>query len=155
VPAHPAGTTVRRTIDHRMLIRNTVRYAPELGSSEAQRQNARVHHVNAFRARFPMLPDVDFENTWSGGLCMTKDGGTVFEQVSPGVHASIAYNGLGISRGTASGMALAEFATGHDSETQRDVRAMPQAANKPPAALLGLAVPAYVNYLQWRGGAER
>ncbi|MFP6744768.1 MAG: FAD-binding oxidoreductase [Alphaproteobacteria bacterium] len=155
VPAHPAGTTVRRTIDHRILTRNTVRYAPELGSSEARRQNARVHHVNAFRARFPMLPDVDFENTWSGGLCMTKDGGTVFERVSPGVHASIAYNGLGISRGTASGMALAEFATGHDSETQRDVRAMPQAANKPPAALLGLAVPAYVNYLQWRGGVER
>jgi len=155
VPAHPSGTTLRRTTDQRILIRNTLRYAPELGSSEAQRQRARVHHVNSFRARFPMLPDVDFENTWSGGLCMTKNGGTVFEKVSDGVYASIAYNGLGISRGTASGMALAELATGHDSDNLRDVRAMPQASNKPPEALMGLAVPAYIQYMQWRGGAER
>ena len=155
VPAHPAGTTLRRTTDHRILIRNTVRYAPELGSTEAQRQNARVHHVNSFRARFPMLPDVDFENTWSGGLCMTKNGGTVCGQISGGVYASIAYNGLGISRGTASGMALAELATGHDSDNLRDVQAMPQASDKPPEVLLGLAVPAYVKYMQWHGGAER
>jgi glycine/D-amino acid oxidase-like deaminating enzyme len=155
VPAHPAGTTVRRTTDHRILIRNTVRYAPDLASSEAQRQAARKHHVNSFRARFPMLPGVDFENTWSGGLCMTKNGGTVFEQVSGGVYASIAYNGLGISRGTASGMALAELASGHDSDNLRDVQAMPEASNKPPEALMNLAVPAYAKYMQWRGGAER
>ena len=155
VPAHPAGTTVRHTPDHRILIRNTVRYAPDLGSSEAQRRRARVHHVNAFRARFPMLADVAFENTWAGGLCMTMNGGTVFEQVTSGVYASIAYNGLGISRATASGLALAELAAGHDSDVLRDVQAMPQASRKPPEALLGLGVRSYVHYMQWRGGAER
>jgi glycine/D-amino acid oxidase-like deaminating enzyme len=163
VPAHPAGTTVRRTPDHRILIRNTVRYAPDLGTSEAQRRRARAHHVKSFRARFPMLPEVGFDNTWAGGLCMTANGGTVFERitggvsggVSGGVYASIAYNGLGISRGTASGLALAELATGHDSDILRDVQAMPQASRRVPEPLLGIGARAYIEYMQWRGGAER
>jgi hypothetical protein len=52
-------------------------------------------------------------------------------------------------------MALAELATGHDSDTLRDVQTMPEASDKPPEALMSLAVPAYIRYMQWRGGVER
>ncbi len=155
VPAHPAGTTVRHTPDDRILIRNTVRYRPDLGASEAMRRDARKHHVASFRARFPMLDGVELEHTWSGGLCMTMNGGTIFGQTDQGVFTSIAYNGLGLTRGTASGKALAELVLGHDSDLLRDVQAMPEASTRPPDPLLAIGVRSYLTYLQWRGGAER
>jgi len=155
VPAHPAGTTVRHTPDHRILIRNTVRYRPDLGSTAAMRRHARKHHVASFRARFPMLEGVELEHTWAGGLCMTMNGGTIFGQTMPGVFTSIAYNGLGLTRGTASGKALAELALGHDSDLLRDVQAMPEASTRPPDPLLAMGVRGYISYMQWRGGAER
>lgn len=155
VPAHPAGTTVRHTPDHRILIRNTVRYRPDLGSTAAMRRHAHKHHVASFRARFPMLEGVELEHTWAGGLCMTMNGGTIFGQTMPGVFTSIAYNGLGLTRGTASGKALAELALGHDSDLLRDVQAMPEASTRPPDPLLAMGVRGYISYMQWRGGAER
>jgi glycine/D-amino acid oxidase-like deaminating enzyme len=136
-------------------MRNTVRYRPDLGANEAMRRDARGHHVDSFRKRFPMLEGVEFEHTWSGGLCMTANGGTIFGETAPGVFTSIAYNGLGLSRGTASGKALAELALGHDSDLLRDVQAMPKASRRIPEPFLGLGARSYISYVQWRGGAER
>lgn len=59
VPEERMGSTVRRTRDQRILIRNTVHYAADLEISEAFRRDVREIHCRAFRARFPMLADVD------------------------------------------------------------------------------------------------
>ncbi|MFI5364531.1 MAG: NAD(P)/FAD-dependent oxidoreductase, partial [Candidatus Binatia bacterium] len=54
VPEERMGSTVRRTHDQRILIRNTVHYTADLEIGDAYRRAVREIHRRAFRARFPM-----------------------------------------------------------------------------------------------------
>jgi len=101
------GTTVRRTGDDRILIRNSVHYSAGIRIGEGQRGKIRKIHLDSFRARFPALREVGFEYTWGGVMGMSLNGAQFFGRVAPHVFASAAYNGVGIAMGTASGMLLA------------------------------------------------
>jgi glycine/D-amino acid oxidase-like deaminating enzyme len=113
IPAHPAGTTVRRLPERRILIRNQYTYS---ATSNAQpgRDAARRVHQKSFEARYPMLNDVEFEYTWGGALSLSRNGAGVCGQVAPGVHATMVYQGTGMAKGAISGRYLAELMMGED-----------------------------------------
>jgi glycine/D-amino acid oxidase-like deaminating enzyme len=148
------GTTVRRTRDDRILIRNSVCYSAGIRIGEDQRRKIRKIHLDSFRVRFPALCEVAFEYTWGGVMGMSLNNAQFFGRVAPDIFASAAYNGVGIAMGTASGMLLADLAVGSESAPLAEIRALPGPAWIPPDPLLGLGVWATVKRLQARAAAE-
>jgi glycine/D-amino acid oxidase-like deaminating enzyme len=112
IPAHPAGTTVRRRPDNRILIRNRYTFSKTSAANGPIRDRVRKVHEKSFRNRYPMLPDVGFEYTWGGALSLSRNGAGVCGEVAPGVFATMVYQGTGMAKGTISGKYLAEHITG-------------------------------------------
>ncbi|MHC4447624.1 MAG: NAD(P)/FAD-dependent oxidoreductase [Planctomycetota bacterium] len=154
LPSERIGTTVRRTQDNRILIRNSIRYSAGVRIGDDQRRKIRKIHLNSFRVRFPALREVDFQYTWGGVMGMSMNNAQFFGRVAPDVFASAAYNGVGIATGTASGMLLADLAVGSESALLAEIQALPGPAWIPPDPLLGLGVRATVKLMQVRAGAE-
>lgn len=109
LPAHRLGSTLRRTQDHRLLIRSMYGYEKEAdnaviaGDLEA-----------ALRQRFPQLPDLSFSHIWSGATGYTRRGGPLWGRLEPGLFVSAGCNGGGVVKGTLFGGLLAELAFGGD-----------------------------------------
>ena len=140
IPADPFGTSVRRTADGRILIRNIYTYSRSFNPSEAQREWARARHRRSFENRFPMLADMPFDYTWGGPMALSRNGAPIFGKLADGVHGSLICNGVGIARGTICGKLLAEDLCGEDSELLRIMHAAGRPNRNPPAPLLGLGV---------------
>ncbi len=155
VPEERMGTSVRRTRDDRILIRNTVRYESRIGSGAVPPRRIRALHRDSFEARFPALHDVGFEYTWGGVMGVSLNNAQFFGGVAPGVYASAGYNGVGIALGTASGELLADLASGAESPLLRDIQALPGPAWVPPDPFLGIGARWTLRRRQRRAGVER
>ena len=140
VPEEPFGSTVRRTRDQRILVRNTVVYSADLGADGARLGRARENHRRTLRARFPLLESVDFEYTWGGVLGVSLNGAQFFGEIEDGVWAAAGYNGVGVAMGTVSGCLLADLIVGADSSLLTDMLGLPKPSWIPPEPLLGLGV---------------
>jgi glycine/D-amino acid oxidase-like deaminating enzyme len=154
VPEDRLGTTVRRTRDHRLLIRNGVRYDPALRSDERRMEKVRRIHRKSFRARFPALQRVEFEYTWGGVLGASLNDAQFFGRVAADVFASVSYNGVGVALGTVSGALLADLAVGCPSELLSDLESLPGPAWIPPDPLLGIGIRLTLGRLRARAGRE-
>ncbi len=150
-----AGVTMRRTQDHRILIRQKITYAPSLRRSDNDRRAARRQHRRAFRRRFPMLPHVSFDATWTGYVCLSRNGAPGFGCVAPGVHAAVCQNAVGVTKGTIGGALAADLATGRDNPLIADMESLGTPAALPPRPLLDLGVEARLALDIWRARAER
>jgi glycine/D-amino acid oxidase-like deaminating enzyme len=146
----PLGSTVRRTRDQRLLIRNSVRYTRALGVSGRARERARAAHRRALRDRFPRLAAVPFDYTWGGLMGMSNNRQPFFGRLADGLFAAGGYNGCGIAMGTAAGRLLADLALGADSSELRDMLALPGPGWLPPEPFLGLGVRARLGLLAAR-----
>lgn len=154
IPADPLGTTVRRLRSNRIIIRNSFTYNPEFSSSETARRKIRRRHQRSFRERFPMLPEVEFEYTWGGVLCLSRNSAPFFGTLMRGVFAAVCQNGLGVARGTISGKLLAEYAVGSDDKLLRDMLSFPKPCWNPPGPILGMGVRANILWKEWQAGKE-
>jgi glycine/D-amino acid oxidase-like deaminating enzyme len=154
IPATRGGTTLRYTQDRRILVRNVLKYVPDLFVGDAALGRIRAHHVRSLRARFPMLPRLGFDYTWGGSLCMSKNRGTVFGRLADNVFAALCQNGVGVTKGTASGRAIAELAAGEDSDMVADMLRFPGPEPLPPRPLLDLGVRARLVWEERRAGSE-
>jgi glycine/D-amino acid oxidase-like deaminating enzyme len=154
VPEETMGSTVRKTRDGRILIRNSVYYSPSLQVSEAQRRNVREAHRRAFRARFPMLPEVDFEYTWGGVMGISLNGAHFFGELERRLFVAAGYNGVGVALGTIAGQLLADLAVGADSSLLEDMRQQPGPSWIPPEPVSGVAVRAGLAYMARRARQE-
>ncbi len=155
IPADHLGTTLRYTQDNRLLIRNCFTYAPDYICGAEALGEIYAHHIAAFEARFPMLPEVTFEHTWGGVLTMSRNGAPCFGQLSDNVFAAVCHNGVGIAKGTTSGMLLADLVTGARSEHLLDMLAYPRPAANIPQPFLGWGVRVRIAREQRRAGRER
>jgi len=115
IPADSFGTTVRRTRDKRLFLRNVYRYAKDFKMNKAQVMQAAKQQQIAFERRWPQLAHIGFEVNWGGLLTLAQNGGMVFGELAENVYGAAFCNGTGISRGTAFGKAVAELAAGKDS----------------------------------------
>ncbi|MCY4608860.1 MAG: FAD-binding oxidoreductase [bacterium] len=135
-----AGVTMRFTRDHRILIRQGFRYAPEFRVSRAEQMAARRDHEACFRSRFPMLGDVTMEHTWTGFVCLSRNGAPGFGQVAGNVWAAVCQNAVGVTKGTIGGLLAADMASGRDNDLISYMESLGSPQALPPAFLTRLAV---------------
>ncbi|MEQ9563451.1 MAG: FAD-dependent oxidoreductase, partial [Woeseiaceae bacterium] len=73
LPAHRLGSTLRRTVDGRLLIRSLYGYEKEAPNAEIALKLA-----SSLRRRFPQLGDVEFDHCWSGATGFTLNGAPIW-----------------------------------------------------------------------------
>jgi glycine/D-amino acid oxidase-like deaminating enzyme len=116
LPAHRLGSTLRRTVDGRLLIRSLYGYEAE-ADNNAVAERLKV----SLRRRFPQLAQVAFESVWSGATGFTLNGAPLWGEYAPGLYVSAGCNGGGVVKGTLFGRLLAERALGRQTQ---DIRAL-------------------------------
>ena len=154
IPADPVGSTVRRLITDRICVRNHFAFRPGVTISESDINKARAMHQRSFDRRFPMLKDVEFEYTWGGALCLSANSGSLFGKREDGVFESIGCNGLGLSRGSASGKLIAEYALGQSNELVQQLLKHPRPRPLPSRPISDIAVSTAIWFKELSAGAE-
>jgi len=166
IPADTHGSTVRRTVDQRILIRNSISFNPDGRPRADCLQKFLKNHRTSFERRFPMLPNVEFEYSWSGALAMAQNHEGFFGQLGSHIYGSLCCNGLGVTRGTAAGTLLADWMaqkirkkrgtyTNSCSDLIEFLLASPGPNKVPPQPFLSIGVNATLCWGQWRAGLER
>ena len=101
-----------------------------------------------------MLRHLDFEHTWAGVFCMTRDWSTHFGRLEPGLFVSLGYCGVGLARGTISGKLVAEHALGGESTLMDDAIALSGPARLPGQPFLALGAHARLAAYRWQSRRE-
>ena len=101
----------------------------------ARWRTIRRDHQRAFDVRFPMLPEVKIEHTWRGYVCLSRNHAPGFGKVGPHTFAAVCQNGVGVTKGTISGVLAADMATGQDNPLIADL----EEQGKPDPAAAGAA----------------
>lgn len=148
------SSTLRYTQDRRILLRHRIEYAPAQRVSAAQLSRARRLSEEAFRKRFPMLPDVTFEHTWTGYVCLSRNGAPGFGKVAGNVWSAVCQNAVGVTKGTIAGLLAADLATGRDNPLIADMESLGQPSRLPPEPFLGIGVRVRNSLDSWRGRHE-
>ena len=77
-----------------------------------------------------------------------------FGQVAPHVYSAVCQNGVGLTKGTISGMLVADLACGVDNPLIADMQALGQPDALPPRPFLDVGVRARLGWELWRHRAE-
>lgn len=154
IPAHPFGSTIRRTVDHRILVRNSFSFNPNGRPREHLLKRYIENHRRSFERRFPMLSGVNLEYSWSGAICLSENHEGFFGQLAPNVYGALCCNGLGITRGTATGKLLADMIAGERNELIDFLLASPGPNKTPPEPFLSIGVNSVFKWGQFRAGLE-
>ena len=149
-----AGITMRRTQDHRILIRQDIYFKPDFRVTDAKRAEIRRNHQRLFHERFPMLPEVTMEHTWTGFICLSRNGSPGFGRVAPNVYAAVCQNAVGVTKGTIGGRLAADMATGTDNPMIADMESLGAPDKLPPRPFLDIGVRAKFAWELWRARAE-
>jgi glycine/D-amino acid oxidase-like deaminating enzyme len=149
-----AGITMRYTKDHRILIRQDIYFKPDLRETDAKRAQMRRQHQKLFLERFPQLADVTMEHTWTGFICLSRNDAPGFGKVSGNVYTAVCQNAVGVTKGTISGMLVADLATGEDNPLIADIEALGTPQSLPPRPFLDIGVRAKLAWEIWRARAE-
>ncbi|VWC26590.1 oxidoreductase [Burkholderia aenigmatica] len=154
IPADPFGSTLRRTHDNRILVRNSFSFNPDGRPREKYLPRFADRHRLSFDRRFPMLPDVEFEYTWSGSLALSQNHKGFFGQLAPNVYGALCCNGLGITRGTVTGTLLADWLAGKRSELADFLLETSGPNRTPPEPFLSIGVNSTLWWGQRKAGLE-
>ncbi len=154
IPAHPFGTTLRRTHDNRLLVRNSFSFNADGVARQRYLKRYAPRHRDSFERRFPALCDVPFEYTWGGSLAMSRNHQSQFGQLAPNVYGALCCNGLGITRGTATGKLLADWLAGQRSPVIDHLLASDGPNRNPPRPLLDIGVNVNLAWTQRGAGKE-
>ena len=154
IPADPFGTTLRRTVDNRLLIRNSFSYNPDGRSNRKYLARFVERHRDSFARRFPMLPEVNVEYTWGGALALSRNHMGFFGKLAPNVVGALCCNGLGVTRGTVTGKLLADWLAGDKHELIEFLLNAPGPCANPPQPLVSLGLNANLMWGQMRAGKE-
>lgn len=156
-PSDPMGTTVRRvsgTGGHRIVIRNRCTYAPSLELSADDIGRIASDHDKAFRNRFPNLADVGMEYRWAGRLCLSRNDAPAFGEIDDGLFSACCQNGLGAAKGTISGIAAADLASGRETEIARYQQTRPEPSRLLPKFAMQIGAPATIRWREYAAGRE-
>ena len=135
---HGGGATVRLTADRRICLRNAAEYNGAVLLSDTQLADRQSLHRAGFEKRFPKLAHVPFDYAWSGVEGVSRNGTNFFGRQRDNIYLAGGYNGSGVSRGTAFGAALADYASGGQSALIDDCLAAAPGAWIPPRPFLDI-----------------
>ncbi|HHW32540.1 MAG TPA: FAD-binding oxidoreductase [Paracoccus solventivorans] len=157
-PADPMGTTVRRIGPaqggNRIVIRQGGYYRPGMQTSAHDLSRLVAHMRRKFDVRFPMLKGVRFEYSWSGHLCLSRNGVSVMRELEPGLFAACVDNGLGTTRSTLTGIGAAELLCGRSSDITGFFAAEVEPARLPPHPFDSIGANLYMRWKEWQSRLE-
>ena len=153
IPAHPAGTTVRRRPDNRILIRNQYTFSRNSDARTGMAKIVKVHE-KSFRNRYPMLPDLEFEYSWGGALSLSRNGAGVCGKIGDGLWSTMAYQGVGMAKGTISGKFLAEHMMGETDPLMDLVLGGTKPSRNYPDPFNRWGVAMNARWRRWQAGIE-
>lgn len=151
---HGMGATLRYTADHRILIRNTAEYNATRFFDDQKMKRSQAMHLACLKQRFPLLEEVGFEDTWQGVLCVSRNETSVFGNLTERIYTAGCYNAAGVSRGTAFGHALAEYANGANNDLINDIKKYPKLQWLPPRPILDIAMKAVIRGKKFKLGMD-
>ena len=155
LPTNANGSTVRLTLDRRILMRNTLHYARSKRFAPALMTEVADNHRQSIARRWPGLADVEFVGTWGGILGFTRNEGTVFGAIGAGLWAVMTTDAAPMTKGAIGGKLLAEHICGLDSELLAVMLSMPKAALLPPDPILRFVVNREIDKFTASGPGER
>jgi glycine/D-amino acid oxidase-like deaminating enzyme len=94
------------------------------------------------------------EHTWTGYVCLSRNGAPGFGQVAPNVWSAVCQNAVGVAKGTISGQLAAEMALGEDDPLIADMISLGTPTPVPPRPLLDIGVRARFAYELFRSRHE-
>ncbi len=147
------GATVRLTNDHRILVRNTVEWWPALTMNQASLEIRRQRNLLGLRKRFPQLDDLDFDYTWSGNVCISRNSKPVFER-NKNLFIAGCYNAGGIAMGSLFGQLIVDYALNHESEELTQVLNQDKPTLIPPRPLFDIGLQTRLAFNRFNGRAE-
>ena len=156
-PANPMGATIRRISTPegaRIVVRTRFTCNPSMEVGEGHIEAAGRLHDRGFRARFPSLVDVGMEYRWAGHLCLSRNGVAAFGEIDERVYSACCQNGLGLAKGTLSGIAAADLAFGVESVEVQNLSEQATPSRLPPAPFTWLGANAIMRWKEWRAGRE-
>jgi glycine/D-amino acid oxidase-like deaminating enzyme len=145
---------MRYTNDRRILIRQDIKVA--MGQNFPREKTVLLgqQHKRLFDARFPMLPEVTMENSWVGYICMSANGSPMFGQVENDVWMAACQNGIGVTKGTMSGLLAADMACGLDNPMIADMESLGRPSVIPPRPLVEVGARAKLAWEVWKNRKE-
>lgn len=149
-----ASITMRFTNDHRILIRNNIYYNPRMRETASYQAEIARRHKRLFDQRFPMLPEVEMEFTWTGYVCLSQNGAPGFGRLADNIHTSVCQNAIGVTKGTAGGMLAADMACGIDNELIGYMQSLGQPNKLPARPWLDIGVKARLLWELWQARRE-
>jgi glycine/D-amino acid oxidase-like deaminating enzyme len=149
-----ASITMRYTSDHRILIRNNIYHNRKMREPESHRIHIKQVHKRLFDERFPMLPEVEMEYTWTGFICLAQNGAPGFGKLADNVYTSVCQNAVGVTKGTAGGMLAADMACGIDNELIGYMESLGEPNKLPPRPFLDIGVKARLAWELWKARKE-
>ena len=156
-PSDPSGTTFRKISGSggaRIITRNSVSYTPEMQITASKLASVQKAHETSFSKRYPELESVEQEYTWAGRLCLSRNGVSAFGEIEPGLYSACCQNGLGVARGTLSGMAIAELACGETSERVNSFLEEEALQGLPPSPFDKLGANAFMRWGEFKARKE-
>lgn len=75
--------TMRRTLSNRILVRHGTFYSGDFRLNQGMKNKLQAAHLKGIRKRFPMLNKLEFEHTWAGVFCMTRNWASFLDASSP------------------------------------------------------------------------
>jgi glycine/D-amino acid oxidase-like deaminating enzyme len=154
LPVDAMGATLRFTEDHRLLIRNTVEYHPGIAMKASDLEKRKAIHHEGLKRRFPELGDLPFERSWSGSVCVSRNGAPVFEELGGGLYLAGCYNAGGLAMGTLFGSSMAELALGEKPAALSDICKLGRPSRLPPAPLRDWGMSASLAWKRRQGRSE-
>jgi glycine/D-amino acid oxidase-like deaminating enzyme len=148
------GVTMRYTNDHRLLIRQDIRLNMKQNMSAQSTRQIVAHHQHILRDRFPSVPNLTFDNTWVGYICMSRNGAPAFGQVAHNVWMSACQNGIGVTKGTISGELIADLACERDNPLIADMQALGTPTDLPARPLVEVGARAMMKWELWKNRRE-
>ena len=149
-----AGITMRYTPDHRILIRHGLSYRPSQRINPGEHDAVKKRHKELFDNRFPGLENVEMEHTWSGFVCLSRNGAPAFGHIAPNVWSAVCQNAVGVTKGTFGGILAADLATEQDNPFIADMESLGEPSALPPRPFLDLGVRARFQWELWTNRHE-
>ena len=153
-PVGPPGATIRHTQDSRIWFRTGLIYARNISCGPERLDRFRRLHIEKFKARFPQLGEPQFEHTYGGGLCLSRNSEPVFQRHADNVFVAACQNGTGVAKGTIHGRLIADWAAGVESELLAFTRAYGEPNRIPAEPFLGWGVSLRLALESWNGRME-
>lgn len=148
------GITMRYTNDHRIVIRHGLNYCPRQRISVSTQAAVKRRHKALFDQRFPMLPAVQIEHTWSGFVCLSQNSAPGFGRLAPNIWSAVCQNAMGVTKGTFAGMLAADMACAIDNPLIGDMQSLGEPSLLPPRPFLDIVARARFMWEHWRNQHE-